>query len=144
GKVPMPTSVLELARKDFVAERTLETIKAFYQPSSSSAIPYIADPHTSVALHAAGKFAAHNSQDTVQIVLSTAHPAKFSEAVTKALSSLPWFDFEGQVLPPEFKGLLNLPRRVIEVERPDPELVKRVIEKVVTRDEAKLGTQALS
>ncbi|PVG04018.1 tryptophan synthase beta subunit-like PLP-dependent enzyme [Serendipita vermifera] len=148
GRVPMPTSVLELARKDFVAERvsdeeTLETIKAFYQPTSSSVAPYIADPHTAVALHAAGKFAASNSQDTVQIVLSTAHPAKFSEAVTKALSSSPSFNFEEQVLPPEFRGLLNLPRRVIEVERPDPELVKGVIEKVVARDEAKLGTQTL-
>ena len=79
----------------------------------------------------------------MQIVLSTAHPAKFSEAVNSALQGIPSFDFEQQVLPEEFKGLLNLPRRVIEVERPDHELVKQVIEKVVVKDEKVLGTQTL-
>lgn len=79
----------------------------------------------------------------VQIVLSTAHPAKFSEAVTSALLGLPSFNFEEQVLPEEFKGLLNLPRRVVEVERPDYKLVQQVIERVTVKTEAKLGTEAL-
>jgi threonine synthase len=64
----------------------------------------------------------------VQIVLSTAHPAKFSEAVTRALDGQPGFDFARDVLPPEFEGLLEKEKRVIEVERPDIELVKKVIE----------------
>ena len=64
-----------------------------------------------------------------QIVLSTAHPAKFSEAVTRALEGSPSFDFERDVLPPEFKGLLERERRVIDVEGADVELVKKVIEK---------------
>jgi len=64
-----------------------------------------------------------------QVVLSTAHPAKFSEAVTRALSQESAFNFEQDVLPAEFKGLLDRPRRVIDVERPEVELVKRVIEK---------------
>lgn len=65
----------------------------------------------------------------VQVVLSTAHPAKFSEAVTRALQGSPGFDFEGQVLPPEFKGLLEKERRVIDIDAPQPELVKQVIER---------------
>lgn len=62
-------------------------------------------------------------------MLSTAHPAKFSEAVTRALQSSPAFDFQRDVLPPEFEGLLERERRVIDVEAPEIELVKRVIEK---------------
>lgn len=66
---------------------------------------------------------------TRQIVLSTAHPAKFSEAVTRALQNAPSFDFERDVLPQEFKGLLERERRVIDVEAAQIDLVKKVIEK---------------
>ncbi|CAG7850159.1 Threonine synthase Short=TS [Serendipita indica DSM 11827] len=143
GKVPMPAEVLKLARQDFVAERvsdeeTLETIQRYFKANS-----YIADPHTAVGLHAADKLPEATDDTIVQIVLSTAHPAKFSEAVTKALQTESSFNFEEQVLPPEFKGLLNLPRRVIEVERPEAEQVKRVIEQVMAADAKNLGTEAL-
>lgn len=96
-----------------------------------------------MALRAASIFAKHNEAGVIQIVLSTAHPAKFSEAVTKALQGSPSFNFEEQVLPEEFKGLLALPRRVIEVQRPDKELVKQVIEQVMAKDGEKLGTETL-
>lgn len=71
--------------------------------------------------------------NTVQVVLSTAHPAKFSEAVTNALSSSPEFNFERDVLPEKFRGLLDKERRVIDVERADIELVKAVIEDVAQK-----------
>jgi threonine synthase len=64
-------------------------------------------------------------------VLSTAHPAKFSESVSRALEGSPNFNFDRDVLPPEFRGLLEKERRVIEVERPEGELVKAVIERVL-------------
>ena len=64
----------------------------------------------------------------IQIILSTAHPAKFSEAVTGALASVPGFDFDA-VLPEAFKTLLMMERRVIDVERPDVELVKGIVER---------------
>ncbi|KAH9011685.1 hypothetical protein EDB84DRAFT_1538857 [Lactarius hengduanensis] len=64
----------------------------------------------------------------VQVILSTAHPAKFSEAVTKALATSQSFDFEWDVLPQEFRGLLEKERRVIDVDEPSEELVKKVIE----------------
>lgn len=72
-----------------------------------------------------------SSSDTVQIVLSTAHPAKFSEAVTRALNDSPTFDFARDVMPEEFKGLLEKEKRVIDVEAPSAELVKNVIEEHV-------------
>ena len=68
--------------------------------------------------------------DTVQVVLSTAHPAKFSEAVTRALQSAPSFNFEKDVLPEEFRGLLEKERRVVEVQN-DVEAIKGVIERFV-------------
>jgi threonine synthase len=81
----------------------------------------------------------------VQIILSTAHPAKFSEAVTTALRMSPTFNFERDVLPPEFVGLLDKEKRVIDVERPDVGLVKTVIEGVLkgNKDEGHGGSSAV-
>jgi len=54
GGVELPVAVLELARRDFVAERisdekVLETIRSFFEAKNS----YVADPHTAVGLAAA-------------------------------------------------------------------------------------------
>jgi threonine synthase len=166
GRVEVPIGVLELARKDFLAERisdeqvgfrvklikcrsidaskTLETIQSLFESTPS----YTSDPHTAVGFAAAKIIASHkyavdphsplfplislcSSPSTVQIVLSTAHPAKFSEAVTRALQSSSHFNFERDVLPKEFHGLLDKEKRVVDVERPDVGLVKDVIEKIV-------------
>ncbi|KAJ3840932.1 tryptophan synthase beta subunit-like PLP-dependent enzyme [Lentinula raphanica] len=129
GKVEVPTSVLEIARRDFCAERVgddeiLTTIRSHFLGTPS----YIVDPHTAVALCAAERMAQHNSPSVVQVILSTAHPAKFSEAVSTALKDVPNFDFESQVMPKEFNGLLQKERRVIDVERAEVELVKSIIE----------------
>jgi threonine synthase len=56
-----------------------------------------------------------------------AHPAKFSETITKALSTSQGFDFEWDVLPQEFRGSLEKERRVVDVDEPRKELVKKVI-----------------
>lgn len=74
-------------------------------------------------------FVLSSTPSTVQVVLSTAHPAKFSEAVTRALEGASNFDFEKDVLPEEFRGLLDRERNVIDVEAPQVVLVKKVIEK---------------
>ena len=70
----------------------------------------------------------NSTPSVVQVTLSTAHPAKFSEAVTKALVTSQGFNFERDVLPQEFRGLLEKERRVIDVDGPSEELVKKVIE----------------
>lgn len=110
------------------------------------------DPHTAVGL-TAGQIVASRQYDipisnqkcalivfrsssVYQIMLSTAHPAKFSEAVTLALRANPGFNFEQDVLPAEFVGLLEKKRNVIEVPRPDIDLVKAVIERFAERDSA--------
>ena len=68
------------------------------------------------------------------MVLSTAHPAKFSDAVTRALSTDPSFNFNNDVLPPEFKGLLEKKRRVIDVDSLRAEKVQEVIVRVLRED----------
>ncbi|KAF4613297.1 hypothetical protein D9613_011174 [Agrocybe pediades] len=134
GRVEVPIAVLESARKDFFAERisddlTLKTIKSYFEEHA-----YVADPHTAVGLAAARIVASQNPPNVHQIVLSTAHPAKFSEAVSRALEGSPSFNFDRDVLPKEFHGLLDKEKRVIDVERPDIELVKTVIEKVAEKE----------
>jgi threonine synthase len=77
--------------------------------------------------------ACHSPSNTYQVVLSTAHPAKFSEAVSRALEGSPSFNFDRDVLPKEFEGLLEREKRVIDVERADIDLVKAVIEDVAQK-----------
>ncbi|KAH7915935.1 tryptophan synthase beta subunit-like PLP-dependent enzyme [Hygrophoropsis aurantiaca] len=156
GSVEVPTGVLLAAQRDFVADKVtdlqsipgifplniatikiLQAIKAHFLAEPS----YIADPHTAVGLHVARTLAAENPKNTVQIILSTAHPAKFSDAVTLALTSQPNFDFD-HVLPDEFRGLLERERRVIDVERAESSLVKAVIEKQLSHRES--GTSGVA
>ena len=119
----------------------MATIKRYFTDKSTS---YVVDPHTAVGLTAADVFAVSNAAgSTVQVVLSTAHPAKFSEAVTKALQEFATFDFDQDVLPEEFRGLLEKPRRVIDVERPDVELVKEVIVKVAEETKVLKGNASV-
>lgn len=48
-------------------------------------------------------------------MLSTAHPAKFAAAVEKALEGDASFNFERDILPKEFHGLLDKERKMIDV-----------------------------
>ncbi|KAH0583557.1 hypothetical protein H2248_009183 [Termitomyces sp. 'cryptogamus'] len=140
GRVKLPINILLSARKDFAAERisdeqTLTTIQSFF----NGVVSYIADPHTAVGLAAARAVAKQNPEDVYQVVLSTAHPAKFSEAVSRALKDYDRFNFDRDVLPQEFRGLLEKEKRVIDVESPDVDLVKAVIEKTVGHQAGKLA-----
>ena len=69
----------------------------------------------------------------VQVVLSTAHPAKFSEAVARSLVDETEFTFDRDVLPEEFKGLLERERRVVDVDAPEVSMVKDVIEDAISK-----------
>lgn len=130
--------------------QTLKTIKTYFEGRPS----YVADPHTAVGLAASRIVAAQkyfaflvfdpradripllcSPPNVYQIVLSTAHPAKFSEAVSRALADTPSFNFDRDVLPEEFRGLLEKEKRIIDVERPDIGLVKAVIEKFAQKED---------
>jgi hypothetical protein len=78
----------------------------------------------------------HSPENIIQVVLSTAHPAKFSEAVTTGLEEVEDFHFTRDVLPKEFVGLLEKEKRVILVDEPTPEAVKAVIDSITGKEGA--------
>ena len=91
---------------------------------------YILDPHSAIGIAASLRCIERALQQQQQqqearvekaiehVSLATAHPAKFSKAVEMALSGEAGFKFEDDVLPEEFRGLEDLPRRMDRLERP--------------------------
>ncbi len=81
---------LAKAREVFTAYRcdeqqTLETIGRVHRENA-----YLLDPHTAVGVHAAEQaMAVSGDRSTPMIVLATAHPAKFPDAVEKATGVRP-------------------------------------------------------
>ncbi len=73
-------------RADFAGGRADEAETAATIRDTYAATGFLADPHTAVALAVAKRFA---EPDVPMITLSTAHPAKFADAVTGALGRAP-------------------------------------------------------
>ncbi len=117
----LPPRVLEDLRARYAAARctdaeTLETIARAHRETGR-----LIDPHTAVALHAAYGMGRRAGP---LVVLSTAHPAKFPDAVAKATGLAP-------ALPARLSGLYERPERC-ETLPNDKALVRAHIE-------AKLG-----
>jgi threonine synthase len=98
GKLHLPEKVLGNLRGRYAAARcddaeTLETIRKLH-----AQLGRLIDPHTAVALHAA--YQIRGRQVGPLVVLSTAHPAKFPDAVTEATGVTP-------VLPQRLAGLFQ-------------------------------------
>jgi threonine synthase len=96
--------VLERLRAAFSAARTneaetAETIRLVHARSG-----YLLDPHTAVGVHAA-RARLDNDPATPMVVLGTAHPAKFPDAVEKASGIRP-------ALPARLADLLERPERI--------------------------------
>jgi threonine synthase len=140
GSFTINKEVVQKARVIFDSARvsdedTLKTISSYHLPVEPEQVIYVLDPHTAVGVKAAEEvIARHNfslypkGKDII-VSLATAHPAKFSEAVETALKTSPLFDFNRDVLPKEFHGLLDKEKRIVVVDRPEPELVMAAIEK---------------
>ena len=103
GRLRFSEDEVRRVQEDFLSrsvsqEETLATIRAFYQETG-----YILDPHTAVGVRAALEFA---DPEVPTISLATAHPAKFPEAVARALG------FEPPV-PEPLRDLGTRPRKVV-------------------------------
>jgi len=119
-KLELPATVLAELRARYSAfasndDETRAAIKAVYKLTGR-----IIDPHTAVGVAAAMKMGQKNQKPLSPVViLSTAHPAKFPQAVQEAIG----------IAPPEPKrlsGLKDLPER-LEILDNDPVLIKRFI-----------------
>ncbi len=136
GGFGVEARLLDAARVDFESERisdqqTLSSIKRTYDQKafgkSSEAAKdtagtvsqggYVLDPHSAVGV-AAAYFSIEKRPVTQHIALATAHPAKFSKAVEEALKGDDNFKFQS-ILPEEFRGLEDLPRRKTLVKKSD-------------------------
>ncbi|KAJ2784312.1 threonine synthase [Coemansia javaensis] len=125
GSFAVSPAALAAARRDFWSGRcsddqTYAAIAKYH----AARPPYLLDPHTAVGVHVAEalrpEIAALGGPAVQTVCLSTAHPAKFAEAVLKATAAAAAaapgaqpLDFES-ILPPALVGLLGKPRRCAE------------------------------
>jgi threonine synthase len=131
GGFSVDKQILGAAQQDFTSYRVsddevVDTIKqTFIAPSSKQ---YVLDPHSAIGIYAALRSAeVSKPPSTHHISLATAHPAKFSNAVERALPEDKAY-FEEKVLPVEFKGLEDKPRRVSLLKKADGwEGVRKVV-----------------
>ena len=160
GGFTVDEAIVAAARTDFESERvsdeeTLVTISAVYNaPSPATAqiaaagttgAGYILDPHSAVGITAALRSAARNPVPTTHHVsLATAHPAKFSRAVEMALQGAHGFSFD-TVLPEEFRGLEDKPRRVTVAKKGEGwEGVRRIVVAEVEAERAAVEKKGMA
>ena len=134
--------ILHAARATFQTYRisnpeTISTIRGVYRGdlfSTDASAGYILDPHSAIGIAASLQLIKDNqsaqkdgsshrpnekeiSKSPIHVIsLATAHPAKFAEAVQVSLSDQVDFDFQKQVLPPQFEELSSMPRRLRKVD----------------------------
>ena len=114
GEIVFSREERQQVRRDFASvsinqDQTLETIRECYKDTG-----YVLDPHSAVGVAAADKLA--STLDGPVVCLATAHPAKFPDAVRKAIGREP-------ERPEAMKGLENLPSRC-RILPADIELIK--------------------
>jgi threonine synthase len=130
GHFHVPEDILAAARKYFGSERasdedTVDTIKSVYEKISPK---YILDPHSAVAVTGALRIIEKDQDPSNQYVaLSTAHPAKFAEAVDLALKGIPGYSFENDVLPEQFKEMATKESKKLFAEDTNLDTLKNII-----------------
>ena len=116
GEFTIDKTVLEKIRALFSAGRSTETETARMIDTLYKESHYLADPHTAIAV----KVAREHMETTIpMVVLSTAHPAKFPDAVNKACGQTP-------KLPHWLDGLMEKPEHY-ETLKNDEKIVKDYI-----------------
>ena len=80
GPTEMAKTRKELVSASISQSETIETIRATYKESG-----YVLDPHTAVGVAAAKRLSPNLPRNSL-VCLATAHPAKFADAVKKAIN----------------------------------------------------------
>jgi threonine synthase len=96
GSFTLENAALQSIRHEFGSGCASEAETAATMKAMLASTGELVDPHTAVGLHVA----AQNMGDSPMVVLATAHPAKFPDAVFKATGVNP-------PLPQKLKGLLE-------------------------------------
>ena len=116
GEFFIDDAILSKIRTLFSAGLSTETQTARMIDELYKESHYLADPHTAIAVKVARE---HMEKTIPMVVLSTAHPAKFPDAVKKACGQTP-------ELPEWLDGLMEKPERYETLEN-DEKLVKDYI-----------------
>ena len=116
GRLSFDAELLKTIQSDFASKsvsekETINTIEKFYRQHE-----YLLDPHTAVGVNAAENC---RTENIPVVCLATAHPAKFGDAVLKAIGREP-------DLPPPLQGLTEKESRC-EVLDPDTKTVQDYI-----------------
>lgn len=116
GRIDIAEAELAAVKSEFASRsvnqtETLATITSFYEQTG-----YILDPHTAVGVKAARELV---TDGTPTICLATAHPAKFAEAVVRAIGQEP-------PRPAALQGIESLPTRCV-VRDAESEQIKELI-----------------
>ena len=130
GPFTLDAGMMARARKIFASgrlsdEETKAVIGRFYRDRN-----YLCDPHTAVGLGVAEEYRRQHPQSLI-VTLSTAHPAKFPDAVFESSGVRP-------ELPQRLQGLWQKPERC-QVLPNDLEQVKEYIADVCARPAASVG-----
>jgi threonine synthase len=120
GRFVLSDAMLAAIREDFDAGRADETETAAAIRATWREVGDLVDPHTAVALAVADRDT--SDSEIPNIVLSTAHPAKFPDAVEAACGVRPQ-------LPAWLDGLMNRPEQM-RVMKSDQGEVERFVKSV--------------
>ena len=117
GKIVVNEEQLRQVQEDFAAygvegEECLQTIRKYHAETD-----YLLDPHTSCGVAA---YENCNDSSEICVTLSTAHPAKFNEAI--ALCEIE------QTYPEQISQLFDKPQYVEVVEADNDEIVRKLEE----------------
>lgn len=104
GSFTVAPAPLARLRDEFDAFRTDEAGTELEMRRSFRETGHILDPHTAVGV-SAGRRALERRPDIPMVVLGTAHPAKFPDAVERATGVRP-------PLPPHMADLMTMPERI--------------------------------
>jgi threonine synthase len=154
GGFSVPKNILDAAREQFASERvsnsqTISTIRDVQKQETDVREVagrdgkvattgmlyqgrYILDPHSAIGVAASLRRIEGEKDDVHHISLATAHPAKFSAAVEMALQEVEGFTFE-TVLPEQFKGLMDLEKRVVDC-KAEWEAVREIVVREVEEE----------
>lgn len=121
GRFTVPEKALGGIRAGFDAGTTDEATVAATMRGTLAASGYLLDPHTAVAAHVA-RARPHNPA-VPTVVLSTAHPAKFPDAVQEITGILP-------PLPPRLSHLMSDAERMTPLPA-DPRAVEAFIARAI-------------
>lgn len=141
GSFKVPVEVHKLASATFGAQHTDDqhtksTIAKVYKEYCPK---YVLDPHTAVGVNAAWlEQDADGDKDKIYVTLSTAHPAKFAEAVNDALTGVEGYSFVDDVLPDEFKVMMQAKTKKILAESTEKKEIQKIIIEELLKEQQKV------